>query len=276
MRKGCRPFTAGFGIAFLIALVVLGTTRVWAQQTADAQPPITPDRPDYTEGTDVVAPGVVQFESGVTYEGRTRDGVASRSVTAPVALVRIGLLPRVEMRLGADGFLSENAGGVRTSGYSDFELSTKLQLLDQHEAGIDLAVITLVSLPTGANGFSSGGIDPTLKIAWGRDIPAGFDVSGNINFASVTDDLGRFGQRAVSVSFGHDLLAGFGGFIEAYSFTPMEGGERSGVTLDWGVSHLIGRDFQFDVEAGRGLTGAAPDWFVGAGFALRGRPTSRR
>jgi hypothetical protein len=194
-------------------------------------------------------------------------------VTAPGALIRIGLLPRLEMRLGGDGFLSENAGGVRTSGYSDCELSTKVQLLDQHEAGTDLAVIALVSLPTGASGFSSGGIDPTLKIAWGRDMPAGFDVSGNVNFMSVTDDLGRFTQRAISVSVGHDLIAGFTGFIETYSFTPMERGERSGVTLDWGLTHLIGRDVQFDVEAGRGLTAAAPDWFVGAGFALRGRLT---
>jgi len=27
---------------------------------------------------------------------------------------------------------------------------------------------------------------------------------------------------------------------------------------------------QFDVEAGVGLTAAAPDWFVGVGFAIRG------
>jgi hypothetical protein len=270
MRRRCRPFTAGFVIAF----AVLGTTRVWAQQTPET-PPITPDRPDYTEGSDVVSPGVIQFESGVTYEGRTYDGIASRSVTVPGALIRIGLLPRVEVRLGGDGFLSENAGGVRTSGYSDFELSTKVQLLNQQASGVALAVIALVSLPTGATGFSSGGVDPTLKIAWGRDMPAGFDVSGNVNFMSVTDDVGRFTQRALSVSVGHDVIAGFGGFIEAYTFTPMERGERSGVTLDWGVSRLIGRDFQFDVEAGRGLTAAAPDWFVGAGFALRGRLTKR-
>jgi hypothetical protein len=83
-------------------------------------------------------------------------------------------------------------------------------------------------------------------------------------------------QRAISASFGHELAGGWEGFAEVYGFTPMERGEPSGVTLDWGVSRQVGHDLHFDVAAGRGLTAAAPDWFIGVGFAVRGRMSSWR
>lgn len=258
-----------------LACACAGSSRVWAQQ-GDVRPEMVTDRPDYTESSDVVPPGLFQFESGLNYEGRSSDGVRERSLTVPGALMRIGLLPRVELRLGGDGFLSQNVNGLRTSGYSDFEVGVKVRLLDQDHAGLDLALIPMTSLPVGANGFTSGGVDPTLKITWARGFPKGFDLTGNFNLASVSDDLGRFSQKAISVSLGHDLAGGWGGFIETYGFTPMDRDTAAGVTLDWGVTHAIGRDFQVDVEAGRGLTVAAPDWFVGFGFAVRGRAAGAR
>ena len=54
-------------------------------------------------------------------------------------------------------------------------------------------------------------------------------ASGNFNLASVSDDAGRFSQRAISVSFGRDLVAGWGGFVETYAFTPMDRDEATGV-----------------------------------------------
>ncbi len=146
-----------------------------------------------------------------------------------------------------------------------------LRLLNHETAGVDVAVIPMVSFPTGASGFSSGGIDPMLKLTWARELPVGFSATGNLNVASVSDEAGRFSQRAVSVSIGHDLAAGWAGFLETFSFTPMNRGEATGVTLDFGVSRPIGHDLQFDVEAGHGLTATAPDWFIGFGISVRGR-----
>jgi hypothetical protein len=229
------------------------------------------DRPDFTESSEIISRGVFQFESGLTYEGDTREGVRGRSLTIPGALLRIGLGARTELRIGADGFLSQVADTARASGFSDVELGVKIRLLNHQTAGVDVAVIPMASFPTGTSGFSSGGIDPTLKLAWARDLPAGFGATGNVNIASVSDEAGRFLQRAVSVSIGHDVFAGWGGFVETYAFTPMDRGEATGVTLDWGVSRPFGHSLQFDIEAGRGLTATAADWFVGFGFAVRGR-----
>jgi hypothetical protein len=68
----------------------------------------------------------------------------------------------------------------------------------------------------------------------------------------------------------HDLPRGFGGYFEAYGFTPMGPEQASGWTLNGGVSHAIGQNAQLDVEAARGVTADAPDGFVGCGFAVRG------
>jgi len=61
-----------------------------------------------------------------------------------------------------------------------------------------------------------------------------------------------------------------------FGFSRIERAAQPGVTIDWGVSHLIGGNLQFDVEAGRGVSADAPDWFAGFGVAVRGRRLGRR
>lgn len=269
------------------AVVVLGVMCVpasvaRAQETAarptaavgggEKLPEMVTDRPDVTESSEVVGRGIFQFESGWTYEA---DG-AARSQTMPAGLLRLGLSRRLELRLGGDGFLLQTDGTVRQAGHSDFEIGAKVRVFDESAAGFDMAVIPMFSVPTGSAGFTSGGYDPTLKLTLARSLPAGFHLSGNVNVSSVSDELGRFAQRALTLSAGHDLVAGWGGFLEVYGFSPIERGAQSGVTIDGGASHFIGGNLQFDVEAGRGVNADAPDWFAGFGFAVRGRLLGRR
>jgi hypothetical protein len=238
-------------------------------------PDIVTDRPDFTESSEIVPKGGFQFESGISFEGDDVDGVSSRGVGAPSALLRIGLGGRTELRLGGEGFISEAVQGVRASGYSDFEMGAKVRLFNQDQIGFDLALLPIVSLPTGADGFTSGGVDPTVKVTWARELAAGFGLTGNVNFSSLTDEEGRFHQEAVSLSLGHDLFAGWGGYFEAYGFSRLERGAGRAITINGGFARPVGDRLQFDIEAGRGVTSAAPDWFIGAGFAIRG-PLGKR
>jgi hypothetical protein len=264
----------------MAAACVLG-----ASAAAQSQPALVPgektnamltDRPGFTESSDVIARGTFQFESGLNFEVNTRNGLRQHSTTAPTSLMRFGLGGRTELRLGSDGFLSRSADGARASGYSDLEVGLKIRLLDHDKAGVDVAVIPMISVPTGSEGFTSGHIDPTIKLTWARALAAGFGATGNVNLALSTDDDGRYTQRAFSVSLGRDLLADWGGFVEAYGFTPVGRGDGEGVPLDWGVSRLVGHNLQFDAEMGRALVTAAPDWFVGFGFAIRGSRLARK
>jgi len=243
--------------------------------TAAPQPPavergdLVTDRPDFTESSVVVGKGFWQLETGAAYVG---DADGARAFAAPQALLRLGLTNRFELRLGASGFLAERPtiGAEQTVGGSDFEVGAKLTLLDEDRHGVALALIPIVSLPVGSEAFSSGGVDPTLKITWARELPNGFGLSGNVNVMSQSEEHMHLTREAWSVSVGHDLVLGWGGYAEVYGFSSLERDGKAAWTFNGGLTRGIGSDRQFDVTVGRGLTVAAPDWFVSAGFSLRG------
>lgn len=253
-------------MVFGVVALVLSLPRVSLAQGVEV-PEIVTDRPDFTESSESIRKGGFQFESGVSFEGDGRD---VRSFTAPSALMRIGIGRGTELRFAGDGLLSEAISGVRSSGYSDIEVGAKFHVVYADRAGFDLAILPFVSLPIGADGFSSGTVDPTLKITWARELPAGFGVTGNVNVSVLSDDAGRFDQKSISFSFGHDLIAGWGSYGEIYGFSRLDRDGSRAITVNGGISHPAGDRMQFDFEAGRGITADAPDWFFGAGFAIRG------
>jgi hypothetical protein len=257
-------------VRWLIAscvVAVLGLPQSARAQSGQTDP-MTTDRPDFTESSEVIRRGGFQLETGMTLEGETD---RSRAFTAPAALFRLGLGHRTELRFGGDGILVADIGRRdRTSGYSDVEIAAKIRLFNQDQIGVDLAVIPILSLPVGSDGFSSGTYDPTIKITWARELPAGFGLSGNVNVSAVSDPGGRFYHDAVSVSVGDDLSAGWGSYAEIYGFSRFDRDGGRAVIVNGGVSRPVGNRMQFDLEAGGGITAAAPDWFVGVGFAIRG------
>jgi hypothetical protein len=262
-------------------------TRVFAQNPRGGRPAANPtpklsehaveeletDRPDITEGSRVVGAGLWQLETGILFQSDSADPVTAHDTSLPNVLMRIGVSPRLELRIGGEGFLAESLstpGSAMTTGASDLELGLKYKILDQSRAGVDFAVIPIVSIPTGSDGFTSGGVDPTVKFAVARDLPRGFGLGGNLIVASVTEDSHRFTQTSVSASLAHGLGAGWAGFWELYGASALSRDGGRAWLFDTGVTHTFGKNVQIDVSVGRGLTTDAPDWFLGAGFAVRG------
>ena len=246
-------------------LSLVGVSVCTAQSTST--PELVTDRPDFTESSDVVGHRVVQIETGFTFQ---QTDAATRQITTPKVLVRVGIGARFELRFAGDGFVSQSVqtplGSARTSGHSDSEIGAKLKFLTASHAGVDMAVIPFVSVPTASQGFGTTGYDPGVKLTWADDLPNGFGLSGNFNATSVTGEFGRAWQREFSASLGHDLAEGWGAYWEAYgTLAP----HHCDCTLDTGLSRAIGANRQFDVEVGRGVSGDAQDWFVGIGFAVR-------
>ena len=264
-----RLFRVSVVAGSLIALM----PQLGAAQSPDAKtatPDLVTDRPDFTESSEVVGRGVVQVETGMVMEQDGQGDDRTRALATPQLLVRIGLNQRVELRLGGDGFVSESlrtaTGSQRSSGYSDAEIGAKVKLFSADKAGLDIAIIPALSLPTGKDGFSSGGYDPGMKFTWARELPRGFGLSGNLNAASITVDGVREWERAVTLSLGHELAGSWGAYWEGYGF--LANGSCD-CTINTGVTRAFGPNAQFDVEVGRGVSGDAPDWFVGVGFAVR-------
>lgn len=239
-----------------------------------ALPELETDRPDITESSSVVGPGLWQLETGTMFQSdHVEPGTLAHDVSLPNALLRVGLNSRTELRLGAEGFLAESVstpGTSMSSGISDFEVGLKYRVLDQQRNGFDLSLIPILSMPVGTGAFSTGGFDPTLKVTFSRDLPAGFGLGSNVIVSSISEDHVRFTQTGLSTSVGHGIGDGWGMFWELYGVSAMTRGSGAAWLADTGVTRAIGQNLQMDVSVGRGLASDAPDWFIGLGFAIRG------
>ena len=262
-----RPENGVFRLTPLAGLLVLLAAAPGLAQTSQPAPELITDRPDFTESSEVVGRGVIQIESGLTF---AQPDPAVRLLTLPQLLVRIGLGSRVELRLGGDGFVSESlreAGGRHTTrGGADIEVGAKVKLLDADRAGVALALIPSLSLPTASAGFGSGGYDPGVKLTVARDLPREVGLSANFNTASVTRGDRRVWTREASVSVAHAIAGPFGAYGEAYGALRRGGCD---CTLNTGLTLALGPNRQADVEVGHGVSGDARGWFVGLGFAVR-------
>ena len=257
--------------ATALSVLVLSPVSVFAQIESPL-PELVTDRPDFTESSNVVGRGILQVEMGTTLESNGKDADRDRTLTTPLALMRIGVSKRIELRFGTDGYMLDTTGigaaQAVTRGQSDLEVGAKVVLLDESHR-VQFAVIPMASLPTGKAGITSGTVDPTVKLTWATSLPRNFALSGNANLERLGDDHGRYTESVLSFSLGHDLGLGWGGYWEAFGFMPKGRPGNAAWTVDTGITHGIGGNLQIDLEVGRGVTAAAPDWFIGAGVGIR-------
>jgi hypothetical protein len=258
MRRSSRRAAIVFGLLLPTAPPAL------AQQGASV-PELAAGRPGITESAGVAGPGVVQFEGGLELDA-TRDAPAwSRTFLAP-GVLRAGLTPRVELRLSGDGPTIERTPSAHDSGIADLAVGTKYIVLDAKRAGVELAAIPSLRLPTGADRLSSHHYQPSLTVSLARDLPAGFDLGASAGTTWTRDPQQRR-ARAASLAIGHPISGPWSGYAEVAAADGDAG------VIDWlldgGLSRTIGHDAQIDVELGHGLDGGAPDWIVGAGLVIR-------
>ncbi|MCG3130245.1 MAG: hypothetical protein FLDDKLPJ_00999 [Phycisphaerae bacterium] len=244
--------------------------------------PLVTDRPDFTESTETVAPRWFQLEGGYTFtydrEGRQR----RREHGAPELLLRAGLAERVELRLGWAGYawteLREDVarGGGRARGHEDWSqgaadvsFGLKVKLVDQAGLRPDFGVIAQATAPSGSPGFSSGDVDPEVKLLWAYELTERLSLAGNVNLGVPTEEARRFVQSSASVSLAMSLAERVGAYAEYFGFYPNAHGADCAHSLNGGLTFLITEDFQLDVRAGLGLNEEADDFFTGVGFAWR-------
>ena len=232
---------------------------------------LSTDRPDFTESTAVVGKGLFQLESGllVTFD-RTGDE-RSRGLKGPLPLLRLGVGQRWELRFGADGLVRETvqsaAGFQHRTGLSDGSVGVKVELFRERSFLPAISLIPAVSVPVGAQPYSSAHADPSVKVAWSRTLPRGWDLAGNWNIGSTVFEERRKLERAWSLTAAHELRRGWRGYWEVYRLSPAD--DRSMWVANTGLTHSLGSDAQFDIEIGRAVKTANPSWFAGVGLAVR-------
>jgi len=245
-----------------ILMMVAACTAVLPAQT---QTPLVPDRPEFTATSTLVGKGFVEFDDGFTFSSQAN----GYELSAPETMVRLGLNDRLELRLDGDGFLSEWNASSHAKGPSDGEVSAKVGLFGQRHLRPSVSIISSVSMPTGGPQFSSRSYDPTVKVAWDKDLVSGFAAGGNFNLSSITTSGGRIAQKAASFSLSHGLGADFGLFGEVYAVSPVVAGNPALWSGDGGVTRSIGKNAQVDVRFGKQINSTESTWLFGAGFTIR-------
>lgn len=257
---------------FLLALCIAVVPAISAEPVADSNTEtelgeMVTDRPDYTESSEVVGRGVMQIEMGTIFEIDSSAG--SKTISFGTPLLRLGLSKKLELRVATDGFVSDRGGGLATRGMADLQVGFKYKVHNESKWLPAFGVIPFVGTPTGAQAFTNGRFDPGVKLLWAKDAPFGFSLSGNLNAERVPGSDGRFVQKTVTLSVGHDLVAGLAGFWEAFAFAPFDNRTGPSWVYDMGVTRMVGRNAQWDATWGHRLNQAGPDWFVQGGFTFR-------
>jgi outer membrane putative beta-barrel porin/alpha-amylase len=227
-----------------------------------------PDRPDVTNGTNIVAPGLVQIEVGGLYSHDTPD---QGTMDSPFT-VRIGVTSWFEARVGADGLLTQSAGDSRTTGFGNVQLGAKLRLWSDPGGAPVVSVLPTISLPTGTadNGLGSGDIDLTVAMLTGTDIGTRghVDVNYGIGAIGAGQGLPHFSQHLLSASLSAAVTDRWNPYVEVFWFSRTAPDGAAETSFDTGVIYELGSRFALDGGIQAGIGGPAANFAVFGGLSV--------
>lgn len=254
----------------------------WSYEEPDDEPagskldePLVTDRPDFTEASTTVGQGVAQLELGYTYtsDRNNGDSMAEHSFGEP--LLRYGV--------GADWFelrfalrpthVRQSVGGVTQtdSGVSDLYLGVKLALTAQQGLLPEMALVPQMTVPTGSRAFTNDEVLAGANWLYSWDVTDELSIAGSSQFNRSLDDSGdSYIQFAQSLSAGYGFTDELGAYAEWYVLTPASSSDApTEHYIDGGFTVLFSNDVQWDIRAGKGVSSAAADYFVGTGLSVR-------
>lgn len=238
-------------------------------------PELVTDRPDQTESAVTVPNGHAQVEMGMLLG--EADG--ERTLNVATTLIRVGVHPRLELRLGVDGWV-KTYEDEESSGLGDGSVGLKLLLWGEDELRPQAALLAWTTLPIGASNVSTEHVDPGFRLSFSHTLSdrVGFGYNTGVVWetevetgsrriaATDSDTLATFQYTA---SLGITLTERWKYFIEVFGDIPLNASGGPAHSVDGGFTYLIHPNVQWDISGGAGLNDAADDWFVGTGISFR-------
>lgn len=223
-------------------------------------PELVTDRPDITESSVAVSPGLIQLELGAE-AARDADG---RSLTGPNLLVRYGMIPGLELRLGVPSYGSvTSSDGERQNGWGDVEIGAKwARPFGRRWAA---GVIPFATLSTGSGAYRDEAATAGVVGTWSVELGERFDLSGNTGAAWMRGVPGPGWTQTLSLGAG--VSERIGTFVEIFA----EKDPRAAVRpfADLGATWLLTPTLQLDTSAGVGFGAASESRFFGVGLSIR-------
>jgi hypothetical protein len=179
-----------------------------------------------------------------------------------------GIVPHLDIALGAGyGFLSSDEGSSE-SGIGDLEVALKWNFLAEDEGVPGLALKVGSTLPTGneEKGLGGGGYDLSAALVAGKSLGNG-GLFLNLSYTRIdkTADGDKSGIVTASLAAQWEMIEALALVGEFLYESPGADGEDPPVAATAGLVWEIADNFLIDVGARVGLTDTAADWCVLAG-----------
>lgn len=223
---------------------------------------IDADRPDESQGPGIVPRRMVQLEAGYFYQKRDEQ---IRTHAYPSALLRIGLLEGVELRIrgAVKDSVIENQTERHIKGWGPLGVGTKIRLWEESGWRPEAALLAMLTLPVGSEVFRPDNPEPQFNLAFSNELSEKTDLTYNVGY-------GWAGGEPVRV-YGANIMREMTDRLTLYLevFGSKDKGETAEHQADVGLLYLLLPNLQFDVAAGRRLNKAAPHSFITTGLSLR-------
>lgn len=221
---------------------------------------IITDRPDQTESSSTIPKNSLQIEMGMV-AGTSGDNTV-RDFAGPSTLLRYGISKNIELRL-FNQFQSTKVelegGNIKTSGLSDLEIGTKIQLLRKEDVNTEIAFLSHAIIPTAKDELSNGSVGTINKLSISHALSEKIGLGYNVGY----DYVNKTSSLTYSLALGFSIADNFGFFIEPYG--ELAEGNNFESNFDLGVTYLAKNNLQFDVSYGTGLNNDMQ--FISAGFS---------
>ena len=263
-------------------VLILFATIIWLSACACPKNPgpLSSDRPGMTTSPNVVPPCHPQIELGWTHtENKDDSDTQIKSDQVPNTLLRIGVIPNGEVRIGYNGYTwqsdrPKNGTKSSSSGSGDANVGVKYKFLEASGWLPESALLAQLSLPVGADNFTSHQADPSFLLAFTHSLTDFLSFSYNLAAAWQSSEDASSTRHTQSVfnytaNLGLSLTDRLGAFVEFYGAIAINPSNIPSNAFDGGFTFLILDNFQVDVSGGVGISEAANDWFVGSGLTYR-------
>ncbi|MBL8996935.1 MAG: transporter [Gemmatimonadetes bacterium] len=253
----------------ILACAVALSLGACVRPAMHAEPsPIASDRPSFSTGTSIAEVGHPLLEIGTTYS-RT-DGANVLVVGEPT--LRVGLSPRIELRLTAPNYLMVRPDAIRADGLGDAGIAAKVTLLAIPDGASrihpHLSLLAGTSLPTGSETFGSDRALPSASLIAGWALSDRVGLGANLIWGQADVGGGTADTYAAVAGISVSHTDRFGSFTELYS-TRGPSADWDPASLQYGVTYLLRPSLQLDGHAGVRLKDTSEGYFLGFGLTRR-------
>jgi len=228
-------------------------------------PTISTSRPSFTDAVTTVPQGSLQAESGATF---TDNRGGTYTWTVPETLLRLGLLNNTEFRFTTPTYIYTGSAhhGQLTSNFGDISVGMSQHLIAPGK--VDVALIPILNIPTGANNVSSNSVDPQFRLVLGKYWTKKWFMSSHLDTRWNTgkDAAAHVVMNPTFINY-YSLTEKLTGFLEYSGFYPTTG--KTTQYLQSGMLFVPTPRQQFDARIAVGLNHNSPNILVGFGYSFR-------